>query len=167
MLQLNRTVHNPLIDEVFGGVWPLNLLYNQYMMSIGDFSTDTYDDQNPNSELCYVFLVVALFFTSITLLNMLIAVMGDTFGRVTESKERFSLQTKLDIMGDYTAMIKLNYRCWCASKSNKDDKNKIYMFVVTPQMGDDEEDTNWEGNISSIKKSVEKSIAIMGAKVEN
>ena len=98
---------------------------------------------------------------------MLIALMGDTFGRVIESKERFGLQTKLDIMADYTAMIKSDSFGGCCGRRNSGEQNKVYMFVVNPYMGDDEDDTNWEGNISSIKKSVEKSIAIVGTKVEN
>ena len=36
---------------------------------------------------------------------MLVAIMGDTFGRVIENKANYGLQTKLQIMGDYTAVI--------------------------------------------------------------
>jgi len=40
------------------------------------------------------------------------------------------------------------------------------MFVVTPQMGEDEEGTAWEGNLAYIKKSVEKSIVNLGKKLD-
>ena len=35
-------------------------------------------------QLIYVFFLVATFLTAITALNMLIAIMGDTFGKVLE-----------------------------------------------------------------------------------
>lgn len=58
------------------------------------------------------------------MLNMLIAIMGDTFGRVIESKDRFSLQTKLEIMADYQSIIK--------EKNFGNADNEVYMFVVQP-----------------------------------
>jgi len=36
---------------------------------------------------------------------MLIALMGDTYGKVMESEETYALQTQRSIMNDYTAMI--------------------------------------------------------------
>jgi len=36
--------------------------------------------------------------------------MGDTFSRVTESKEKFGLETKLDIMGDYVSIINDSFK---------------------------------------------------------
>ena len=50
---------------------------------------------------------------------MLIAIMGDTFSRVTESKEQFGLETKLDIMGDYVSIIK---------KTSKEKDQDIFLF---------------------------------------
>lgn len=46
MLQLNRSDENPVVNEVFGEIWPLNMLYNQYMLSLGEFAMDHFDD-NP------------------------------------------------------------------------------------------------------------------------
>lgn len=51
--------------------------------------------------------LMATFFIQIVFLNMLIAIMGDTFGRVTESKQNHSRCTKLNLMGDYTNLISL------------------------------------------------------------
>lgn len=156
MLQLNRTEDNALVDEVFGSIWPLNLIYNQYMLSLGEFSMDFFDD-NPQTILCYVFFLCATFFTQITFLNMLIAIMGDTFGRVIESKDRFSLQTKLEIMADYTSVIRENI---------EEDDAEVYMFVVQPKSGDDDNMNAWEGNISFIKKSIDKSIASLAKNLD-
>ena len=64
----------------------LNAVLNQYFLALGEFSTDNFSDQ-PNSGLAWILFVAATFVTQITILNMLIAIMGDTFGRVTEVKE--------------------------------------------------------------------------------
>lgn len=90
MLQLNRNDENAIVEETFGGLWPINLLYNQYMLSLGEFSMDNFED-NPQTYLVLCIFLAATFFTQVTFLNMLIALMGDTFGRVIESKDQFGL----------------------------------------------------------------------------
>ena len=82
----------------------IDVVYNQYMLSLGEFDMDGFDD-HPEMALCYLFFLLATFITQITFLNMLIAIMGDTFGRVFENKAQFGLMTKLAIMGDYTVVI--------------------------------------------------------------
>jgi len=62
MLQLNRHEDNAVIDEVFGSLWPVNMIYNQYMLSLGEFSIDNFDD-NPQVFLCYILFLGATFFT--------------------------------------------------------------------------------------------------------
>jgi len=46
MLQLNRTQDNAVVESVFGEIWPLNAIYNQYMLSLGEFTMDAFDE-NP------------------------------------------------------------------------------------------------------------------------
>lgn len=41
---------------------------------------------------------MATFFTQITMLNMLIAIMGDSFDYATENRNKFATKTKLDIL---------------------------------------------------------------------
>lgn len=93
-----------MVNETFGGIWFLNAFYNQYMLSLGEFNYGNYES-GPQTYLCYAFFLCATFLTQITFLNMLIALMGDTFAKVMEQKEQFGLQTKLNIMSDYTALV--------------------------------------------------------------
>ena len=90
MLQLNREEHNALVDETFGPIWPLNALYNQYMLSLGEFSMDNFEE-NYQTHLIYMIFLTSTFVTQITFLNMLIALMGDTFGRVIEQRDQYAL----------------------------------------------------------------------------
>jgi len=89
---------------------------------------------------------------------MLIALMGDTFGRVIESKEQFGLQTKLEIMSDYSAVI-LNKR--------EENDQYVYMFVVTKKVDENgEPNSAWTGNLDFIKKSVDKNIVTLRQHLE-
>ena len=65
-----------------------NALLMQYLLALGDFAfTEDFVKSSPNSNLVWVLFVMATFFTQITILNMLIAIMGDAFAKVTEVKE--------------------------------------------------------------------------------
>ena len=75
------------------------------MLALGEFTIDAFEDDTPQVYLCYMFFLGATFFTQITFLNMLIALMGDTYGKVMEAKETYQLLTQRSIMGDYTALI--------------------------------------------------------------
>ena len=119
------------------------------MLSLGEFSMDGFDD-HPEMVLCYLFFTVATFITQITFLNMLIAIMGDTFGRVFENRAQFGLMTKLSIMGDYTVVIE--------DKNQKQDQLN-YLFIVKQKSdGNDENDSTWEGGLGLIKQSIEQNI---------
>ena len=89
---------------------------------------------------------------------MLIAIMGDTFGRVIENKSNFGLQTKLSIMGDYTAVIdeknSLKTVC-CKSKYPLKQDKENYLFIVKPKSDGDDDNSAWEGGLGLIKKSIE------------
>ena len=56
--------------------------------------------------MLYTLFFLATFFIQIVFLNMLIAIMGDTFGRETENQDLNARITKLDIMTDYVDLIK-------------------------------------------------------------
>ena len=45
------------------------------------------------------------FIIQITFLNMLIAIMGDTFARVSEVKEQSALKEKIKILSDFAYVV--------------------------------------------------------------
>ena len=56
------------------------------------------------------FLIYCLFFAStfmvqIVFMNMLIAIMGDTFDRTTENQESNATKTKMELLNDYIICI--------------------------------------------------------------
>ena len=62
ILQLNRDEETAIVEEKFGSFWLLNAFYNQYMLSLGEFTIDAFDDE-PQVYLCYMLFLSATFFT--------------------------------------------------------------------------------------------------------
>ena len=79
------------------------------------------------------------------MLNMLIAIMGNTFEMVIEKKAMHAMETKLNIMSDYKNVISL---------LDKDTEN--FLFIVKPVVDDEEmEDENaWEGGFNFLRKTL-------------
>ena len=95
MLNQNRGYgsDNSIYDELTG-FETADAAIATYMQSLGDFSTDSYNSGD-NPHMIWLFFIVTTFLTTITILNMLIAVMGDTFARETEIKERQILRERM------------------------------------------------------------------------
>ena len=80
-------------------------------------------------------------FTQITMLNMLIAIMGDTFDKVTENSKVYTTRTKLQILGDYSGNF------------IKSENDLLYLFNITVYDEDiEDENGDWEGSIKTMRK---------------
>ena len=53
------------------------------MLALGDFGLDNFGS-HPQAILAYLFFIAATFISQLTMLNMLIAIMGDSFDKVIE-----------------------------------------------------------------------------------
>ena len=111
------------------------------MLALGDWDTGNFAE-GPNSYLIEIFFLAATFFTAVTALNMLIAIMGDTFGKVLEGYEHHSREMKLDILIDYMACI------YTRGHENN--------FIVLVKPVEVDPDDDWGGAINMIRNSVEK-----------
>lgn len=73
----------------FTGNFIMTIVYS-FRTGLGDFNDEGYEDK-PLTWLIWIVFLLCAILLQIVLLNLLIAIMGDTFGRVTEIAE----QTKL------------------------------------------------------------------------
>ena len=122
MLDMNRGENAHLIAQIFGW-WFIDALYNQYLLSLGEFSSLSSAEGNPQAQLVLAFFITATFFSSVTMLNMLIAIMGDSFDYAQENKARFSTQTKLDILSTQAPALR---------QKNRHEEEKVFMIIVRP-----------------------------------
>ena len=75
------------------------------------------------------------------MLNMLIAIMGDTFERIYTEKAMNALKTKIELMNDMALVM------------NSKDKHEeeTFLIVAQPELEEDEEANEWVGTFNSIK----------------
>ena len=66
------------------GFWLFDVLYNQYLLSLGEFYTLDALTHGPMHVVVVIVFVLATIFTQVTMLNMLIAIMGDVFAEEAE-----------------------------------------------------------------------------------
>lgn len=71
---------------------------------MGEFKYDNFAG-NPQGVLCYILFLSSTFFTQLTMLNMLIAIMGDSFARVIENQDVNATKIKLNFMCDMAGTV--------------------------------------------------------------
>lgn len=179
VLQVNRIVNNegglsPLYDyDEDAVVWLFfESFFVQYKMLLGDYegfnftrSHEDYTDQMTSAIITENFLVRlyfvgTTFFTQITLLNMLIAIMSNTFARHSQSLSDLGKRQKLLLMAEYLFLINFyqKYVC-CCKRRGHDGKSTRSLFMMTPIIGnDDEHDEAQESQrqINLLHKSIEQ-----------
>ena len=77
----------------------MNAWLTQFRLGLGDFNTDGFKGEN--AWYLWGIFIVAVVVIQITFLNMLIAIMGNTFDKVIEKKQISSLKEKINILNDY------------------------------------------------------------------
>lgn len=144
MLNMNRSEEdeNLIIGDSFG-YWGLDMIVSQYLLALGQFDLENFADQ-PESYLCYIFFLLATFITQVVMLNMLIAIMGDTFERVIENRDVNAIKTKLQLIGDLVATLE--------QKSSEEEMKKRFMFVVKPDDDIVDDNDDWEGTVNKVTR---------------
>ena len=68
-------------------------------MALGDWDNENFDEGHQMA-LIYIFFSLSTFFSIILMLNMLIAIMGDTYERIIENREVNEVKTLLSLIGE-------------------------------------------------------------------
>ena len=77
---------------------------------------------------------------------MLIAIMGDTFGKVSEMKEQSALREKINILADFVWIIKMK------------DQDAAFIYAMKPKTLSNEGES-WEGTVTTLKKTINSAMA--------
>ena len=73
------------------------------------------------------------------MLNMLIAIMGDSFEKIIESRAVNSTKMKLNFMDDMAGTIGL---------TSSDEEKEVFMYIVKPDEEAGDEIEGWEGSVN-------------------
>ena len=153
ILNLNLDADSQVVDEVFD-FWLVDMLLNQYLLALGEFSLDNFAS-NQQNVLCYLFFIFATFISQVTMLNMLIAIMGDTFGKVIENKTVNAIKSKLELMDDLVATMK---------QRDAKPEEKVFLHIIMPvdAKDEDEEGDEWEGIAKRVTRASTRNIKTLG-----
>lgn len=91
------------------------------MGALGDFESGDFEiGFNKNSSM--TMFIVATFLILVVFMNMLIAIMGDTFGRVQETAEQNGFNERVTLIADHVFLIDIETIF----------KDKKYIMIVAP-----------------------------------
>ena len=117
---------------------------------LGEFNTDGFSMHPDTAELYFLF-VFTTFITQVTFLNMLIAIMGDTFDKVIDNRPTYSLKNKLMLMADMQSIIAQETDATIA------DSN-VFLYVIQPSSQNEEEvvdeEGQWRGKVYYIQNLI-------------
>ena len=117
-----------IIIPVFGNHL-IDAALNQFNLMIGEYHTAGFTSHT-SPALCYILFILTVIISQITFLNMLIAIMGDTFEKVIEKRPTFSLKNKLMILANMESEIR---------SKEEDDDSKVFLYVIMPDSVDQED----------------------------
>ena len=134
-----------LEDDLVGRSYPSSL-FHVFLLDYGDFSSDEYSDLE-----VFIFIVAALFMP-LVMLNMLIAIMGDTYDRVKEDQARRDYHELVHLLYKYEVIMGV-LCCW---RRNKPRAWKYIYFSEEAQgVGELQGGVSqWEGRVKGIKTQI-------------
>lgn len=137
--QSRRIEEIDLINEEAIGVPFIDSIIRSYLVGLGEFGMDNYSASNAG--LVWSYFILSTFIIQLVFMNLLIAIMGDTFDRVQEVKEQSSLQEKLQMVDDFIWVCDLQ----------DDFKDNKYVFVVEQKAISGEGKSGWGGKVGKMK----------------
>ena len=123
----------------------MNYLYGTYMLWYGNFNDEKYTSS------LKILVSAVLLLLSVVLLNLLIAIMGDSYDKVQEKKVLTESLIKVNMSLEAMALMQII--------KEKKTKGKGYLIYCGPK--EEEEDDikvdEWEGKLGLIKKVIKYS----------
>jgi WD40 repeat protein len=117
----------------------MTVLKDTYKIAYQDFETSTYDDME------WVWFLLISIINPLIMLNLLIAIMGDTYDRVKESQNVADIQELLNMILETES-----YLIW-----NKNAGNKSYLQVCYGSDDQNKENSQtWKGKIKAINTQI-------------
>jgi hypothetical protein len=143
------TEYTPSYFSEYVGVDVIDVMLSMYLMgALGDFDAGAYA-HGPDSTRAQIMFLLATFIICVVFMNMLIAIMGDTFGKVSEAQVESGIRERVVLISDHAWLLDLQ----------KIFKGKRYVIRVRPCSGAGEESDPTEGAIDEVEIELQKKIA--------
>ena len=132
-------------DPFTGNTYLRAFLY-AYNLALGDFNTDDFDEEDKH--LLNTMWFVNTMVIPIIFLNLLIAIMGDTFDRVQETSESNTLKETASIMVENEFLI------------NRERLfGEVKYIIVIEEDKAEQSETSWDGKLQKLKDYIYGSVS--------
>lgn len=128
--------------------------YQSYLLSTYGLLYGNYDTDNLDLSATLV-LVFILFLLSVVLLNLLIAIMGDSYDKVQERRILTDSKERIEMILESTLLVRFFLK-------GREEREGYLIFCEPVDSGDDDGDQlmtsdEWEGKINVLKKMIKQS----------
>ena len=116
-----------------------------YILAVGDYDTDAFSNKGEiNQAVIWMVFFAATFMLQVTFMNMLIAIMGNTFEEVMEKKHQSAIEERIVILNDFRLLL---------------DKFRLnmggqYLFVIKPSKKNQLEES-LETQVATLQETTE------------
>ena len=93
-----RIFHKSLSSDFF------NSFFYTYITSMGEYYTEGFDGEN--AEFLWIIFLVSTFLLQIAFLNMLIAIISNTFQHVLENKQQSVMKERISMLADFKGLLR-------------------------------------------------------------
>jgi hypothetical protein len=125
--------------KLVGDNW-WRVLFYTYMTGLGEFNADDFQGTR-NEAMYWLYFTGCSILIQVVLLNLLIAIMGDTFSRVQEIKVEAELKERCKLISEN----------WFWLRQEKVFKSTKYIAVAKLETAEEHVSDAWEGAISTLK----------------
>ncbi len=105
--------------------------------------------------MVWLYFIAATIITNVNFFNVLIAIVSDTFERITESRQFYAIMQRTEIFSDFISMIQIEPLI----------RNSRFLYVMQPVDVNDES-SDWSGSLDTLKRLVKKDIAQVRSIIE-
>ena len=95
------------------------------MLMLGEFHMDGFE-RNLNTVVCYGVFIASTFLSQITLLNMLIAIMGDTYDRVQEKRAMLEIKSHISQLANMRRIMPEDFQRF--------EESRYFLYVIQPKV---------------------------------
>lgn len=124
----------------------LSAVMNNILVMAGEYDEGRYyiEEQKAMTIMNWLWFLSAIVMSQIVFLNVLIAIISDTFDRVWEQRQTYILSSQANILQDWLNVF----------KHDTEVEKNLYMYIIVPTFQQDLD--NWDGKISQIRKLMDR-----------
>lgn len=129
----------------YTGIRFVDAMITVYFITVGEFYYDNYS-KGPNWMLIWPMFIACNFLMAIVFMNMLIAMMAETFAQVNSTKLESEIEQNIALICDYQDLVDVSEKF----------ANKKYIIFATPAVTDTHREVDLEEEIEDLGNTVTK-----------